>query len=227
MAHYVMSDVHGESSRFYAMLEKISFSPGDTLYILGDVIDRGPDGVKLVRQIMDERNMIMLLGNHEHMCIQACGPYATDQDMARWDRNGSLPTKEALARLRPEQEEDFLYYLKTLPIHLRVTVEGQAFYLVHGFPGGNLHDEVWGRPRADTPNPIPDCRVIVGHTPVVRFYTTVEEEQRYLAGLEAAGDHLRIFHGSGFIDLDCGCGHPLPVRALSCLRLEDRKEFYV
>ena len=35
MAHYVMSDIHGEADRFHAMLEKIHFSADDTLYILG------------------------------------------------------------------------------------------------------------------------------------------------------------------------------------------------
>ena len=38
MAHYVVSDIHGEADRFYAMLEKIRFSADDTLYILGDVM---------------------------------------------------------------------------------------------------------------------------------------------------------------------------------------------
>ena len=52
MAHYVMSDIHGEGSRFYAMLDRIGFSSADTLYILGDVIDRGADGVSLLRQIL-------------------------------------------------------------------------------------------------------------------------------------------------------------------------------
>ena len=41
MARYVMSDIHGEADRFHAMLEKIEFSADDTLYILGDLIDRG------------------------------------------------------------------------------------------------------------------------------------------------------------------------------------------
>ena len=42
MAHYVVSDIHGEDDRFHAMLQKINFSKEDTLYILGDVVDRGP-----------------------------------------------------------------------------------------------------------------------------------------------------------------------------------------
>lgn len=36
MAHYVMSDIHGETDHFHAMLEKIWFSADDTLYIPGD-----------------------------------------------------------------------------------------------------------------------------------------------------------------------------------------------
>ena len=41
---YAMSDLHGESGRYQAMLERIRFSPEDTLFILGDVVDRGGIG---------------------------------------------------------------------------------------------------------------------------------------------------------------------------------------
>ena len=44
MSTYVMSDFHGRHDLFLRMLEKISFCEEDTLYILGDVADRGPDG---------------------------------------------------------------------------------------------------------------------------------------------------------------------------------------
>ena len=37
---YVMSDLHGCYDKYVQMLEKIGFGDGDTLYILGDVIDR-------------------------------------------------------------------------------------------------------------------------------------------------------------------------------------------
>ena len=68
MSHYVVSDVHGEDDRWKAMLEKIHFSAQDTLYILGDVVDRGPHGVEILQEIMRTPNMKMLLGNHEFMC---------------------------------------------------------------------------------------------------------------------------------------------------------------
>ena len=49
MSHYVISDLHGESDRFHAMLEKIHFSGRDILYVLGVVVVRGPDGVPLLQ----------------------------------------------------------------------------------------------------------------------------------------------------------------------------------
>lgn len=45
--------------------------------------------------------------------------------------------------------------------------EDREFYLVHGFPGTTVHDEVWQRPQPDTPNPIPGKTLLIGHTPVV------------------------------------------------------------
>lgn len=66
---YVMSDIHGDLTGFQAMLEKINFSENDVLYILGDVIDRGLEGIAILQQIMATPNMVLLLGNHEHMMI--------------------------------------------------------------------------------------------------------------------------------------------------------------
>ena len=71
MSTYVMSDFHGRHDLFIRMLEKISFSDSDTLYILGDVADRGPDGIKTFLYIMDKRKIICLVGNREMMILSA------------------------------------------------------------------------------------------------------------------------------------------------------------
>ena len=162
MAHYVMSDIHGDADRFHAMLEKIQLSPDDTLYILGDVIDRGPDGIPLLREIMAAPNMVMLLGNHEYMMLD-------------------------YLKLKAREQQEILDYLQSLPTHLEVEVSGQRFYLVHGFPGANVHDEVWHRPEMDTPNPIPGCKLIIGHTPVLSLIQPEEEKVRCAMELESRG----------------------------------------
>ena len=86
---YVMSDIHGQKRRFDSVMKQINLQPEDTLYVLGDVIDRNPDGIKLLRQIMAMPDVKMLLGNHELMMMNAL--YYPPQKM----RNGQNTTMSA------------------------------------------------------------------------------------------------------------------------------------
>ncbi|MBQ8662705.1 MAG: metallophosphoesterase [Eubacterium sp.] len=45
----------------------IDIKEEDTLYVLGDVIDRGPYGMKILQDMMMRPNVIPILGNHEYM----------------------------------------------------------------------------------------------------------------------------------------------------------------
>lgn len=227
MAHYVISDLHGDIDRFHRMLETVGFSQTDTLYILGDIVDRGPAPIPLLREVMAAPNMVMLLGNHEHMCMRCYSEDVTEREIRHWNLNNNIPTRQGLADLTAAQRQEVLDFIRSLPIHLEVTVNGRDFYLVHGFPGSTLRDEVWGRPEPDTPNPLPWKQVIVGHTPICCLGRTEEEEDAYNRALAEKGEHMRIFHAPGYLDLDCGCGYDIPDAALSCLRLEDMEEFYV
>lgn len=40
---YVMSDIHGNAVRFKSVMRQIDLQPEDTLYVLGDVIERYSD----------------------------------------------------------------------------------------------------------------------------------------------------------------------------------------
>lgn len=208
------------------MLEKIEFSVDDTLYVLGDVIDRGPDGIALLREIMAAPNMVMLMGNHEYMMLDYLKPDPDPIAKRRWNRNGNRPTLDAFLKLKAREQKEILNYLEFLPTHLEVEVNGQRFYLVHGFPGNYIHDEVWCRPELNTQNPMPGYQVIIGHTPVLSLIKPEEERIKYAMDLESRGEHLRICHAEGFIDIDCGCGHSYPIKALACIRLEDLIEYY-
>ncbi len=226
MAHYVMGDVHGETDRFHAMLEKIHLSEEDTLILLGDVIDRGPDGIALLLEIMEMPNAIMLLGNHEYMMLQYLSPDATCIEIRRWNKNGNAPTLAAYLKQKEKVQQRIIAYLRSIPTHLDIEVAGKRFYMVHGFPGDNVHDEVWTRPTLESENPIPDCRLIIGHTKVLSLIQPEEKRINYALDLESRGEHLKILHTHGFINLDCGCGYDMPIKALSCIRLEDMVEYY-
>ena len=71
MRTFVVSDIHGHYETFMKLLRLIDFKPEDIMYIDGDVIDRGKDGIKLIQYIMKQENMEMFLGNHEMMMLRA------------------------------------------------------------------------------------------------------------------------------------------------------------
>ena len=71
---YVMSDLHGQYDMFTRMLELIKFNTNDTMYILGDIVDRGPKSIEIYRYVKEHDNIILLKGNHEDMMYNALIP---------------------------------------------------------------------------------------------------------------------------------------------------------
>src|SRR5687767_16013829 len=73
---WVIADVHGCFATLQALVEKrLQPSPGDTLYFLGDYIDRGPSSkevIDYIRQLQGTRlHIVALMGNHEESMIQS------------------------------------------------------------------------------------------------------------------------------------------------------------
>ena len=67
--------------------------------------------------------------------------------------------------------------------------------------------------------------MIIGHTKVLRMIQPEEKRIAYAMELEDKGEHLKILHAHDYINLDCGCGYDMLIKALACLRLEDMQEF--
>ena len=61
---YVMSDIHGMYEKYEKMLKQIDFSEKDTLYVLGDIVDRGSGSMKVLQDMMRRANVHGLIGNH-------------------------------------------------------------------------------------------------------------------------------------------------------------------
>ena len=69
--------------------------------------------------------------------------------------------------------------------------------------------------------------MIIGHTKVLSMIEPEEARIKHAIELEDKGEHLRILHAPGFINIDCGCGYDIPIKALACIRLEDMVEYYI
>ena len=65
---YAVSDIHGRYDKYRKLLKRIHFGPDDTLYVLGDVIDRGPDGFKIMLDMAQRPNCS---GQNMSLCVPA------------------------------------------------------------------------------------------------------------------------------------------------------------
>ena len=64
----MISDIHGNYNAYMDMLKKIQFDDDDILYILGDILDRGPNPIQIILDVMKRPNVEVLAGNH---CVMA------------------------------------------------------------------------------------------------------------------------------------------------------------
>ncbi|MGB3587457.1 MAG: metallophosphoesterase, partial [Tunicatimonas sp.] len=52
MKQWVITDIHGCAKTFEALLQRINFRRSDSLYLLGDYVDRGPDSKGVLDLVM-------------------------------------------------------------------------------------------------------------------------------------------------------------------------------
>jgi len=223
---YVLSDIHGNERRFNSIMKQIELQPQDTLYILGDVIDRYPGGIRLLRKIMAMPNAKMILGNHEYMMLRALDcPYDDYWDDGRalehWYRNGGKVTHDYLKHIRKTLRQEIVEYLRGLPLSIDIEVNGKIYKLVHGAPiekfayeskyKNAIHFAVWKRLGIDDAQSR-DYTLIFGHTPTKYYQDNVPME---------------LWRHKEMIGIDCGSGYPEDgLGRLACLRLDDGKVFY-
>lgn len=71
--HYAMSDIHGMYGSYMEAIRQLK--DNDTLYVIGDAIDRGKNGIKILKDIISRQHggkkprVVFLLGNHENQMI--------------------------------------------------------------------------------------------------------------------------------------------------------------
>ncbi len=228
---YVTADLHGYPiEKFRSMLDSVGFCDDDFLYVLGDVIDRGSDGIKLLRLLMSMPNAQLILGNHEAMLL-ACDflfDEITDESIANltgsefdnystWVMNGGCATLESLRSMRDSEIRYILEYLEDAPVCELLSVEDRDFILTHSGFGSfeknkklseySQRDLLWNRPEL-TQRYFDDITVVFGHTPT--FYYGEEYKGKAIVT-------------DTWIDIDTGAAGGL---APMLLRLDDMKEFY-
>lgn len=226
---YVVANLHGSYAKFKELLKLISFKDSDIMYVLGDVVDYGEEGMELVGDLSIRYNVYPIVGDHDYKAVRMLSGFekmiksgeTPDKkfisEMTEWAADGGQVTLDSYRTLDAEMREGILDYLSDMTLYEEVTVGGKDYILVHagikGYKNGieldSLEPQAFFVEALDlTKKYFDDKTVIVGHNP------TTEDN----------GGDGRIFYGNGSIAIDCGEARGGTV---GCLRLEDMKEFYV
>jgi serine/threonine protein phosphatase 1 len=146
---YAIGDIHGCLDRLVAMHERIAADlaarPVERPVVVhvGDYVDRGPDSAGVVRHLLRGfagAEVVNLLGNHEHMMLDAVDD-ASPGAFQQWMRNGGraalrswgVPRGAARQPLRDLFPAEHLRFLRGLPLHHR---EGGYLFVHAGiWPG--------------------------------------------------------------------------------------------
>ena len=122
MALYLIGDIQGCDGPLQQLLERLGFSPSrDTLHVLGDLVNRGPQSLAVLRRMHRlGASARCLLGNHDlHLLAVAAGV----RDVHRNDTLAEVlaaPDRPAL-----------LDWLRHQPLALHETLEGHPVLMVH------------------------------------------------------------------------------------------------
>lgn len=157
---YVMSDIHGMYDKYKMMLEKLSLEPEDALFVLGDVIDKGPDGIRILADMRYRANVYPVLGEHEYLAKkllplfenadskEECESLLNEETKSLYDfwlLSGGEPTIEGFLALSGEDRESIIDYLGEFECYEQVEAAGRNYVLVHaginGFDAGKELDD--------------------------------------------------------------------------------------
>ncbi len=97
MATYIIGDIQGCYAEFCDLLRKCSFQPGeDRLWLVGDLVNRGPDNLAVINHLMQLPDVQVVLGNHDlHFLAVASGV----RKASRSDTLSDLLDAENLAKI--------------------------------------------------------------------------------------------------------------------------------
>jgi serine/threonine protein phosphatase 1 len=217
MARYALTDIHGCAQTLKALvLGQLKLQKQDELYILGDLVNKGPDSKGVIDFIVhlqkQQYNVQCLRGNHDQMLLKA----ATKGESAL---NLSLPEKELVLQSFGIQEFEqlppkYINFLESLPYYLELP----DYFLVHaGFDF--KQDDIFKDKEAMlnirgyklTPAKLNNKRLLHGHTPVALH--TIKKS---------------VAHSSYSLNLDAGCVYYKNASYGNLIALDlDSQELYI
>jgi serine/threonine protein phosphatase 1 len=178
---FVIGDVHGCSKTLKKlMFENMAVTQEDEIYLLGDLIDRGPNSKKVIDKILKMKNenykIFPIMGNHELLLLDSANFV---QNHIAWFQNGAKETLKSFGiHFAHEFKPKYLDFFRTLPYYYLL----DDFIIVHGGlnfkidePLKDKESMVWIRDNNVDLKKTGGRKIVSGHTP-----TTIDKIQKSL-----------------------------------------------
>ncbi len=136
---FAISDIHGCVKTFKKLVLKVlGLSKEDTLYLLGDYVNKGPDSKGVIDFIFNLResgyNLKCLRGNHDQYLID--GLKYSWEEIEFLNRGGRETLKSFGVENIHQIPEKYLNFIKSLPLYF----ETEKYLLIHAGLNFDLDD---------------------------------------------------------------------------------------
>lgn len=213
---YVVSDIHGCYEEYMELLHKINFSEKDMLYVLGDIVDRGPEPIKVIQDMMKRPNVNFILGNHDYLMLMVMSKLTQEitnesidgilsdeliMDYYAWMNDGGDVTVQAFKQLSRLEMLEILDYIQDALVYEDIIINGKRFILTHAgikdfseskdLDDYHFTDFIFNRmDYSKRYFSDKNTFLVSGHTPTI----LIREDKELL-----------VYEENGHIAIDCGC----------------------
>lgn len=212
---FATTDLHGCLHTFRQLVEQeLRLRPDDTLYLLGDYVNKGPDSHGVLDYIMQLQaagyQVHCIKGNHEKELLDTIRGASNANHMWKAEAEREMTLASFGVRQAADIPGQYITWMQALPLYLELP----DFVLVHaGFnfalPPAELrqdeHSMLYSKEMVVDPSRLAGKRLLHGHVPT----PTAQVQAGAKAHAEALG-------------LDCGCvyRHNPELRHLAALNLD-------
>jgi protein phosphatase len=134
----IISDIHGNADALKAVLE--SARRFDAIWVIGDLVDYGPEPHIVVDIIRELKPEVIVMGNHDYAVA-----YNTDCKCHQILHDLSVYTRLNISIKLLTHEQ--VNWLKTLKHNVKLKLSNKCIYIVHGAP----RDPLYGYLKPDLP----------------------------------------------------------------------------
>ncbi|HVJ84918.1 MAG TPA: metallophosphoesterase family protein [Caulifigura sp.] len=162
-----IGDVHGCDIALETLLREIAPAKADTIVLLGDIVDRGPNTkrcIEIIFELQKACRVISIMGNHEEMFLDAINGGRWQRS---WMQNGGVEMLDSYGGLVDDIPVEHLDYIRSMQEYY----EAEWDLFTHGTPyfDAPIEEQTaqglrWNRIVGREPPHCSGKRVICGHT---------------------------------------------------------------